>query len=128
MNRYRIYDNGKLLDGEYTSKEVETITGCQAKKVPTKASQHYRHQKRYLFEAVDGTDADGFLKQFQRRWNEARIAAYKKDGRDAAICAYCGRIIEGDHLMMPGYGTEPCRHYHFACFRDKRREDKMRGD
>lgn len=126
MIRYRVYDNDKLLDGEYTAKEVEAMTGCPSKNVPSKANQHSRHRKRYLFEAVEGTEPDEYFEQFQQKWNEARIAAYKKDGRDAEICTCCGGIIEGDHLTMLGYGTEPCRHYHFACFRDKCNKENKR--
>lgn len=119
--RYRVYEHGKLL-GIYSPKDASRLTGCPVNSIRVRAWSGERYGKRYTFERVRDEsviDSDSFDVDFCRMWNEIRLEIMRKLGKGAYICDHCGRIIQGEHITVPEYGTALCRHMHYACFKDE---------
>lgn len=110
---YHLYDNEEYV-GAYTCREIAEKTGCPAYRVCVDARNMTRYAKRWSFAAVD-EDPGGWAYDFTKKWNDARIETYKKAGKTIQICAYCNKIIEGQHMYLVG----SAQHMHYKCFKAK---------
>lgn len=101
--KYKIYDNGKLI-AECNYKEAEALTGLRAKNVHVYAQKGTTYKGRFRFERTDVPMREYRIINFKRDWNEARLAVYKKAGKDAIICNKCGKIIIDTRNIVYQFG------------------------
>jgi hypothetical protein len=82
INRYNVYDNGKLIMENATRKEIVDALGCTTINIIAYADKKLKYQKRYTFEVAGSEEKEE--SDFEREWNKTvrlfKNVIWVKDG------------------------------------------------
>lgn len=77
VNKYNVYDNGKLVLEEVTHRVVVNALGCPTINIALYASQGTKYQHRYSFELCGTEETKAAVDpKFESEWNAA-VALFK---------------------------------------------------
>ncbi|MBP3677860.1 MAG: hypothetical protein J6I97_05895 [Agathobacter sp.] len=76
VNKYNVYDNGKLIMKDVTHREIAKAIGCSTISIPQYIENGNKYAGRYIFEFSGVAEPDNAETTFAREWNAA-VAPFK---------------------------------------------------
>ena len=77
VNKYNVYDNGKLILEEVTHRAIANTLGCTTISITRYATEKLKWKNRYTFELCGVVETSAAVdSKFEKEWN-ATVALFK---------------------------------------------------
>ena len=92
VNKYNVYDNGKMIMENVTFRDIAKEIGCSTISIPAYIEAENKYAGRYTFELYESDQPEPAVKEtaFAREWNAAvapfrRVIWVKSGGRQLSV-------------------------------------------